>query len=84
MPIKLFIYMYASKLNFVNKNHAIQIINYSLLFSNFFSLNKCLQIYKFMFTNVYKKKQLCEDNGKDQTTYRKNSKKFPCSYIPKC
>lgn len=37
-----------------------------------------------MFT-VYKKKKLCEDNGKDQTTYKKKpSKKCPCSCIPIC
>lgn len=47
----------------------------------------CINVYKF--TNLclimfIKKKQLCEDNGKDQTTYKKNSKKCPCSCIPIC
>lgn len=40
-----------------------------------------------MFNNVYKKKQLCEDNGKDQTTYKKKPAKmsmFMYSNMFKC
>lgn len=49
----------------------------------FFSLHKCLQIYKFMFTNVYKKNNFAKIMVKTKQ-HKKNSKKCQCSCIPIC
>lgn len=58
--------------------------NHKLFLTFFLIFFLCINVYKFMFTNVYKKNNFAKIMVKTKQHTKKTSKKCPCSCIPIC